>query len=115
MKRPVLFKSLMMFFAIMISFNIASIPHSMKAVSHGKVVLEDNTASASVHVEEQKGKHLDLSGVLQSKVLINLVLMVFFTTLLCSSNIRRMLKHFLYSVYYQSSYFSKLSFTLTLK
>lgn len=111
MKRHVFLKFMMLLLAVIISFNFASIPHSMKAVHHGKVVLEDDpNATASFHFEEQKDKHLDASGILQSNILVNLVLTTFFIVLLSLPNLRRMLKHFLYSVYYQSSYFSKYHF-----
>lgn len=98
----------MMFLVVFVGCHLVSIPHLDQPFNHGKMVaVESLSTFETINLQEDQ-KHVDLfvGGIVFGYVLI-LTLAIPTNLVLTSTKSRRKLKHFLYSVYYQSSYFSK--------
>ncbi|MGM7723105.1 hypothetical protein [Metabacillus sp. Hm71] len=108
MKLRLLIKSTMMLLIVFAGFHFVSMSHLHQPVHHGKVLgVESEASVATINLQEDDQKHgLFVSNNQLKDPLILVVAMVslIFTA---STKTRRKLKQFLYSVYYQSSYFSK--------
>lgn len=108
MKLLLLIKSLMIFLIVFVGCHFVSMPHSNQLANHGKLVAVESVSTFETINLQEDQKHVDflIGGHVVGYLL---VLMLAFTTHLVRTptKSRRKLKHFLYSVYYQSSYFSK--------
>ncbi|KKI91881.1 hypothetical protein WQ54_12180 [Bacillus sp. SA1-12] len=107
MKLRLLVKSMMMLLLVIVGFHFVSMSHLQQPVHHGKVLaVEDDASSEIMNLQEDGQKHGFFAySILVKDSLILVVAMIFLCT--ASTKARRKLKQFLYSVYYQSSYFSK--------
>ncbi|MGM0877418.1 MAG: hypothetical protein ACQEWV_22465 [Bacillota bacterium] len=108
MKLHLLIKSSIMLLLVVVGLHFVSMPHLSHPVSHGKMVaVEKEESVVSMNLQEDDQKHFDLLNSIQVKDQLILVLVLTSLFIYSSSKSRRKIKHFLYSVYYQSSYFSR--------
>jgi hypothetical protein len=108
LKLRLLIKSIMMLMLVFVGFHIVSMSHLNHPINQAKVLAVETEASlATINLQEDDQKHFNHLDSIQVKD--PLILLVVIITLLIFSTIRsnQKIRHFLYSVYYQSSYFSR--------
>ena len=108
LKLRLLIKSIMMLMLVFVGFHIVSMSHFNNPSIQAKVLAVETEASvATVDLLADDQKHFNHLDSIQVKD--PLILQVVIITLFIFSSIRfnQKIRHFLYSVYYQSSYFSR--------
>jgi hypothetical protein len=108
LKLRLLVKSIMMLLLVFVGFHFVSMSHLSQPVNHGKVLAVETEASlVSINLQEDDQKHFDLLNSIHVKDSLILVLAKLSLLIFVSTKSKRIMKHFLYSVFYQSSYFSR--------
>jgi hypothetical protein len=108
LKLHLLVKSIMLLLFLLVGFHFVSMHHLSLPLGHGKMIaVETEESVGSMNLQEDDQKHFDLLNSIQVKDQLILVLVLTSLLLYSSSLSRQKIKHFLYSVYYQSSYFSR--------
>jgi TctA family transporter len=108
LKLRLLLKLMMMLLLIFAGFHFVSIHHSSQPLHAGKVLAVEAEASlTAINLVEDNQKHYLHSNSNSVKDTLILVLMILSLIFFAKYKSKRKMRHFLYSVYYQSSYFSK--------
>jgi hypothetical protein len=108
LKLHLLAKLLMTLLVVSVGIHPVSIVHLHQPANHGKLVaVENETSFVTINLQVDDQKHFDFPNSFQAKDNVILVLTITSLLIFSSCKSRRRIKHFLYSVYYQSSYFSR--------
>jgi hypothetical protein len=108
LKLHLLFRTIVMIMLVFVGVHFVSMNHLNQHVSHGNVLAVETDASiATFSLQEDDQKHIDLLKSIQVKEALTLILLVKSLLIFSSSSSKRKIRHFLYAVYFQSSYFSK--------
>jgi hypothetical protein len=108
LKLHLLAKLIMTLLVVCVGIHPVSMVHLHQSVNHGKLVaVENETSFVTTNLQVDDEKHFDFLNSFQAKDYVVLVLTITSLFIFSSRKSRRKLKHFLYSVYYQSSYFSR--------
>ncbi|OAS82100.1 MULTISPECIES: hypothetical protein [Metabacillus] len=108
MKLRLLVKSILMLLLVFVGFHIVSMSHLNHPTNQAKVLaVETESSFTTINLQEDDQKHFNHLDSIQVKD--PLILQVVIITLFIFSSIRfnQKIRYFLYSVYYQSSYFSR--------
>jgi hypothetical protein len=108
LKLRLLVKSILMLLLVFVGFHIVSMSHLNHPINQAKVLaIETESSFTTINLQEDDQKHFNHLDSIQVKD--PLILLIVIMTLLIFSSIRfnQKIRHFLYSVYYQSSYFSR--------
>jgi hypothetical protein len=108
LKLRLLVKSILMLLLVFVGFHIVSMSHLNHTTNQAKVLaVETESSFTTINLQEDDQKHFNHLDSIQVKD--PLILQVVIITLFIFSSIRfnQKIRHFLYSVYYQSSYFSR--------
>jgi hypothetical protein len=108
LKLHLLAKLIMLLLVVCVGIHPVSIAHLQQPVNHGKLVaVENEKSSVTTNLQVDDQKHVDFPNSFQARDYVILVLTITSLLIFSSCKSRRRIKHFLYSVYYQSSYFSR--------